>query len=77
MALRLHHSPRSTPVCSTPHRHPANRLPRLVAAPLCIVASLLLLCGLLGASLLPLALGAIGLAAALALQASADGPPRC
>jgi len=68
MDLRLQHPSRSTPDYATTHRHPTNLLLHLIAVPLFIVASLLLLGGLLGASLLPVVLGLIGLVAALALQ---------
>ncbi|WP_282343070.1 MULTISPECIES: Mpo1-like protein [Pseudomonas] len=68
MGLRLHYPSRSTPDYAATHRHPTNLLLHLIAVPLFIVASLLLLIGLLGASLLPVVLGVIGLVAALALQ---------
>ncbi|HBX54653.1 Mpo1-like protein [Pseudomonas sp. UBA2684] len=51
------------------HTHPTNLLLHLMAVPLFIVASLLLLSGLWQMSFLPLVLGIIGLVAALALQA--------
>jgi phage terminase small subunit len=68
MGLRLQHPSRATAAYAATHRHPSNLLLHLIAVPLFIVASLLLLSGLLGASLLPVVLGAIGLVAALALQ---------
>ncbi len=51
------------------HRHPTNLLLHLLAVPLFLLSALLLLIGLWRPGFVPLALGAIGLAAALALQA--------
>ncbi|WP_313519538.1 Mpo1-like protein [Pseudomonas sp.] len=68
MGLRLQHPSRATADYAATHRHPTNLLLHLIAVPLFIVASLLVLGGLLGSSLLPVVLGAIGLVAALTLQ---------
>lgn len=51
------------------HRHPTNLLLHLLAVPLFLLSALLLLIGLWRLGFVPLVLGAIGLAAALVLQA--------
>ncbi|GAC1031165.1 DUF962 domain-containing protein [Pseudomonas sp. No.21] len=50
------------------HRHPTNLVLHLLAVPLFIVATLVLLDGLFTLSVLNIALGVIGLAASLGLQ---------
>jgi len=50
------------------HRHPANLVLHLIAVPLFIIAALLILDGLLSWSFSSLAIGIIGLVAALAFQ---------
>ncbi len=51
------------------HRHPTNLLLHLIAVPLFLLSLILLLIGLWQLGFVPLALGIIGLIAALALQA--------
>lgn len=51
------------------HRNPINLIVHLIAVPLFVLASLVLLSALFQLSVLPLILGVIGLLAALALQA--------
>ncbi|MBU3054939.1 Mpo1-like protein [Pseudomonas indica] len=53
---------------ATNHRHPTNLVLHLIAVPLFILSTLLLLTALFQLRLLPLLLGVIGLFAALALQ---------
>lgn len=50
------------------HRHPANLALHLIAAPLFIVAALLIVDGLFSLSVASIAIGVIGLAAALVFQ---------
>jgi phage terminase small subunit len=51
------------------HRHPTNLLLHLIAVPLFLLSLILLAIGLWHMGFIPLVLGAIGLYAALALQA--------
>ncbi|MDR9753911.1 DUF962 domain-containing protein [Pseudomonas sp. SZMC_28357] len=50
------------------HQHPTNLVLHLIAVPLFIVAALLIICGVLGLHFGNLAIGVIGVIAALALQ---------
>lgn len=55
------------------HQHPANLLLHLIAVPLFLVSTALLLIGLWRLGFIPLVLGAIGLIASLVLQAHGHG----
>ncbi|VVN01112.1 hypothetical protein PS662_03352 [Pseudomonas fluorescens] len=55
-------------VCPANHQHPAHLVMQLIAVPLFIVAFLLLACGVFSLSFANVAIGVIGLLAALGLQ---------